>query len=1055
MISRPVNFNVKDLGEKIFYEFLNTNFNDEFILYHNHEVLGREFDFFFIHKEFGLFLFEIKKWSGYEIIKVQDDSKIIFRNDQLGKQEYTANPLKQARGYKFNLLKKLREKCGIEPRIIHAAVYPNMSQSTFENKNMEIYTERIRCILRDDLLSKNNFIERLQYMKSIDNYDEKKLTDDEFLKIRSLFENIDNEDSEEEYKIDNDVYLIGESVENISIQERNLFNIIYEKVYSIFIYLKYEDYNEDIFVNTIKLWKGGSKIHFCSDSIEMLNEFKRKVNDDLLFLRDYEQFKIFDEKKNKFRDNIFNLNIYYYELKNINKSFYIVDGKLDGYEELLKDIDKETNFNYNQFLLEHYKCKRDIIVEAGAGTGKTYSMISRITFLIYKHKYSSNEILEKIAMITFTNEAANNMKKRLKEYYQNYYLLTQDVRSLELVEGIANMNISTIHSLSKAIINKFAHLIGLGANASIYSGKYELDRLIDKYLNNHKNLNYEFDDMIEDIQYRLFKFAEVISLILEKLEQKNIKLESGYILDEGYDKKCRIINEILPKIQNELIKESIENNKIKLSEIMILIMDILNTESNYIKESLNLDYLFIDEFQDTDDVQIEIVKRFKEIVGFNVLVVGDIKQCIYRFRGADESAFKKLRGDNPENFETFELIKNYRTDKKLLDDLNDIFKSWSAYNYLDYKNELKGVKDFNKGKKEIEEKKYDESSFEETFIEALRNEISLMESQRKKGEIAILVRTNKEVQKIRELCNCNNIRIKSDIGNDLFKTIVAKDLYKLVIALKFNLDPKCLFGLFNSNYVCENYDRKHLFNIRGNRSEQLKYFNQINIIEKWNYYLNSMRKEPVMKVIRDIINDLKPWNIYASKNDDELEARKSARNYKKNLDQLIEWIIRTSNNEYLTINTVVNKLEIALLTKMQLESREVSSDENDENIEILCATIHKTKGLEYDIVIMPFCNINKNIKQDVGKVEVLIDESTKKIGYSFIDDEKIGEKFRRINNNTYKCFQKDELRLKLNEEVRILYVALTRAISRIVYFSDNAQKKKEQIRWQDFINKNL
>lgn len=77
---------------------------------------------------------------------------------------------------------------------------------------------------------------------------------------------------------------------------------------------------------------------------------------------------------------------------------------------------------------------------------------------------------------------------------------------------------------------------------------------------------------------------------------------------------------------------------------------------------------------------------------------------------------------------------------------------------------------------------------------------------------------------------------------------------------------------------------------------------------------------------------------------------------------------------------------------MQLESREVSSDENYENIEILCATIHKTKGLEYDIVIMPFCNINKNIKQDVGKVEVLIDESTKKIGYSFIDDEKIGEK---------------------------------------------------------------
>lgn len=73
---------------------------------------------------------------------------------------------------------------------------------------------------------------------------------------------------------------------------------------------------------------------------------------------------------------------------------------------------------------------------------------------------------------------------------------------------------------------------------------------------------------------------------------------------------------------------------------MIIILDILSVAPDYIKNTLELDYLFIDEFQDTDDVQIDIVKKFKEIVGFNVLVVGDIKQCIYRFRGADESAFK-------------------------------------------------------------------------------------------------------------------------------------------------------------------------------------------------------------------------------------------------------------------------------------------------------------------------------------------------------------------------------------------------------------------------------
>ena len=131
------------------------------------------------------------------------------------------------------------------------------------------------------------------------------------------------------------------------------------------------------------------------------------------------------------------------------------------------------------------------------------------------------------------------------------------------------------------IIDKFSHLIGLGSNAAIYSGKYELDKLIDKHLNNYKSANYEADDMIEDIQYRLFKFTEIIREILEKLEQKNIKLENGYILDEGNDKKCEIINEIIPKIQRESIEEAIESNKIKLSQIMIIILDTLFYISNY------------------------------------------------------------------------------------------------------------------------------------------------------------------------------------------------------------------------------------------------------------------------------------------------------------------------------------------------------------------------------------------------------------------------------------------------------------------------------------------
>lgn len=1038
MITRPINSNIKDEGENIFYRFLNKYFDDEFILYHNYEVNGKEFDFFFINRELGLFLFEVKKWSGYEIIEVSDRNSIKFRNNNLEIEEYNGNPLKQARGYKFNIINKIKDKYGFEPRIIHMVVYPNMDKNTFENKKMDIYTERIRCVLRNDLISKDSFINKLFEAKKIDDTDNYVLNNNQFQNIRLLFEELNNIYIREDYKKD---YIINERNE--------------KKIYSYFLFLKEKDCTNDKLYKLIKMWKSGTKIHFCSDDIRVLNKFKELVNHNLIYLKNYSQFIIYNSQKKFFLDSIFNMNFYLYEYDDLKESFYIEDGTVGSLIETLKLIDSKTNFNINQFLLEHYECNKDIIVEAGAGTGKTYSMISRITYLIYKHKYTPEDILNKIVMITFTNEAANNMKKRLKEYYQNYYLLTHEIEALRLVEGIDNINISTIHSLSKSIIDKFSHLIGLGANASICSGKYELDKLIDEFLDKYKKEKYKEKDMVEDIQYRLFKFSEVIRLLLEKLEQKNIRLENGYIIDNGPDKKCKIIKEILPEIQKRAIKESIEDNKIKLSNIMILILEILDKETNYIKKNLSLDYLFIDEFQDTDDVQIDIIKRFKEIVGFNVLVVGDVKQCIYRFRGADESAFKKLQENEVGEFKNFELIKNYRTDKALLENLNDIFESWSHYNYLEYKSRLKGVKNLNKGKKQIENINFDKDNFEIKLVETIKKEKGLMEEKNKKGKIAVLVRTNKEVQKIREIGKNNGINIKADIGNNLFDTVAAKDLYRLVIALKFRLDPKCLFGLFNTNYVTTYFDRKKLIQSRGDRKAQLDYFNEINTIENWNEYIKNIKREPVMKVIRELIRDTEPWNIYASISDNEVERKRNATIYKRNLEQLVEWIIQTSNNEYLTINKLESKLEIAIFTNMQIESRVEMIDSGIDEIEILCATIHKTKGLEYDTIILPFCNTNKNISQDIGKVEILIDETTKKVGYSFRDDEKLGDKFRRIENFTYMNFKKDELRLKLNEEVRILYVALTRAISRIVYFSDLNEKKFKEIRWQDFINRNL
>ncbi len=85
-------------------------------------------------------------------------------------------------------------------------------------------------------------------------------------------------------------------------------------------------------------------------------------------------------------------------------------------------------------------------------------------------------------------------------------------------------------------------------------------------------------------------------------------------------------------------------------------------------------FMFVDEFQDTDDVQIEALTTIAKLLQYKLFVVGDVKQCISRFRGAKENAFDQLNYNGDSSWETFALYKNYRTDGELLNLFHNSFE---------------------------------------------------------------------------------------------------------------------------------------------------------------------------------------------------------------------------------------------------------------------------------------------------------------------------------------------------------------------------------------------
>ena len=206
----------------------------------------------------------------------------------------------------------------------------------------------------------------------------------------------------------------------------------------------------------------------------------------------------------------YNINCYILD-SNTHYQMEIFDGNaayLEKYKQELLYIDSHSGFNLNQYRIEHNDT-RDIVVKAGAGTGKTHTMIARIMFLIHTLKLNAQTLAEEIAMITFTNEAADNMRSKIQDEIKNYYILTRDYNYFEMIASIKDIKISTIHSLSLKILQKYSDLIGYGHDLAITSGimerRMQLQRAINRIIKEDRESNkYELESILDEFDLNLY-----------------------------------------------------------------------------------------------------------------------------------------------------------------------------------------------------------------------------------------------------------------------------------------------------------------------------------------------------------------------------------------------------------------------------------------------------------------------------------------------------------------------------------------------------------------------
>ncbi len=1028
----------KNKAEEFVYEYLKENLSDKCVVYYNYYVNQKETDFIVFIPGEGISIIEVKGWDGNQITNIPNNTKIKYKQEGTEYEAYS--PFKQCRDYAFDFNKLILEKTTLNLFISPIVCYPYMNEEIYQEKGLEIISSRNTTLLKEDFDNGERFLKILLSKmgdQGGNKYDE--TTSENVITVRkSIFE-------------------IFEQIESrMTTYEKKIASSAQREMYSVLMYLPKkmdETQLRSCLENSLHLWKKGIKIVVLSAikeiEIKIYDLLNEETFDKYHYLNDEEELCFWDDKKKCVKSRVFNFECYYFECDK-EQYFQVVDGAIEG--EYARDIliyfDNHTGFNFNQYRIEHGDPQKHIMIKAGAGTGKTYSMISRISYLIYVNKLLPQQIGEAIIMITFTNEAADNMKDRLKKYFRTLYVLTENIYFLSIIEYIAKMNISTIHSLVRKIIQKYGYFIGIGNELSIESGVYKRRELIEKEI--EKYLDQHGDKAIEAAShYEKYELVKVIEHLLNKIESKNIDLSRGYnfgkINRKDEDRAIfDLVIEVVKKIQAETIENDFEENTVQLGNLILYLDKLLDKMEQVDDLEKKVRYLFVDEFQDTDNVQIDLIKRFCLLFKFHLFVVGDIKQSIYRFRGAEQDAFKRLlEHQNEEDWETIPLRKNYRSLNELLGFFNQHFELWEAQRVLIYKEDdhLIGMKkDANKA-----EEKCVPYNGQEQFEDLLGKEIEAKIEKLKKGEsLAVLTRKNKQIKQVKRICEERGIKIETDVADNLYTMDSTLDLYKLILALQFPNNPKYLYNLSLTHYARtignrviykHRKDPEFIVNLFGEGSE---------IMPGWQEYLVQLKNEPVMRVLKRIINDVKPWNSYAK----EVSAKQEEINgnrkfYKRNLDALIEYIIEKSNQDYITINKIKDFLHIMIFAKQSGQRREAEDTSNKNKCKVICQTVHKSKGLEYTHVIMPYCHFDL---EEIKGNELIIEEN--EIGVQIM----LGE--NKIVNSIFKEQRDTEVNSKVKEEARILYVGMTRAEQTFTWFNDLQEyDEKDQINksWQDLL----
>ena len=542
-----------------------------------------------------------------------------------------------------------------------------------------------------------------------------------------------------------------------------------------------------------------------------------------------------------------------------------------------------------------------LLIVAGAGSGKTKVLTSRIAHIIKQKKAFPNQIIA----VTFTNKAAKEMQNRVSKILKK--------------EAIGLSWLGTFHSISAKLLRKHAPAVGLQSNYSIID---------------------------QDDQVRLIKnICKAENIDIKKISPKYILSfidnwkNKGWYPEDVILKKKDVLEKGFLKIYKIYQSKLMDLNACDFGDLILHCVKIFEKNSDIRKlYSKNFKYILVDEYQDTNLIQSKWLNYLAEY-NENICCVGDDDQSIYSWRGAEIKNFLKF-DKIYENTKIIRLEKNYRSTQNILSVASKLIENnqnrvgKKLYTNSD-NGELVSLNCYKNGK--------DEATGVGDRIEKLKKKYSL-------NNISILVRAIFQTREFEERFLKIGLPYRIIGGIKFYERAEIKDCIAYLRIIHQAQDDLSFERIINvpkrsigdstikqiNEYAKKNElslevaSKKLLENNKIKPKTKIGLTSFLNLIEKWRNDFN-VKKFGHIKLLQTILDESGYSQMLKNKKDLENENR--LENIKELLNAMKEFDNLESFLEHVALATAIDK--------------------NWEGQKVNLMTIHASKGLEFDVVFLP------------------------------------------------------------------------------------------------------